>query len=1343
MFEGRYEILAKLGEGGFGTVHKARQLTTGQPVAVKILRLPEPAGEANREKRIARFLREMQLCAQLHHPNLVQLVDSGRTERGLLYGVFAFAPGDNLADLLAKEGALAPAEAKHLMLQVLDALACAHADGVVHRDLKPRNIMVIPTGARRNALVLDFGIGAITDEAGTPEATRLTMTNETLGTPGYAAPEQWRGLEPTPRADLFAWGLVLLECLTGAPVYGGGSAADLVYQQLGPEPVPIPPALQRHPLGDLLRAATRKDLAARDVTAKGLLAALEACDLRGLSRGALRVGGEASMVATEALSAPGAATASTLDGERRQVTALCCHLSGDPSVPTSGARAGDEDDAILRAGLALSAEVARRHGGHVAATLGDELMVYFGYPRAEEDDARRAARAALAILGALEAAGRGLEARVGIHTGLVVARDHDDTALASGSTPRLASQIARRAAPGAILVTVEAHRLLRSTFVLDAEGKQQLDGTDTAIKLYRLGHGEPTTGPTPEGTQTPLVGRAQEMELLLDRWRRTRAGGGQCGLITGEPGIGKSRLSRELRDRLVNEAHTFVEGRCSPDTRNNALYPVIELLGRALGLDREASTDAKVARLEAQLTRHGLVAAEAMPLFLPLFSLPLGAAWAPLEVSPQKQKELTLNAILALLFAMAEERPVLLVVEDLHWADPTTLELLGLLVREAPSASMCVLLTARPEFSPAFSTMGVLQLQLNRLERAQIEAMVGDLVGGKALPPAVLEQVANRTDGVPLFVEELTRMMVESGALVEREDRYDLTGALSDVEIPGTLRGLLTARLDRLGRAKETAQLAAALGREFSVELLTAVSRLGGALLQEDLDRLMAAGLVLRKRRRKDPECVFKHALVRDAAYEGLSPIARRSVHNTIAQALLDAFPDRIASRPDLLAQHLSLAGRPREAVSYWVEAGTRGANTSAYHEATEQLTAALRDLEAQGESIERNLLEYEIRSLMGVCLSATQGYASDQIEANYRRISELGGHLGPIETPELRNKRFMNARGVWLFHLVRSELGIAHEVLREMSELAGETPLRTEVQVAKGNTYGWEGEFAAARACFRAADESLSEGMIGEQYLWVTHSSLSAGPTTHAWIAALTGDVQGAFELRDRCVRYAASLSDAHAKAFILAYMTQLAYYLRDEPLLRVHAEQTIALSREHGIPNWLATGQMYRAWSRALRGDVEGGMQELRSALMLWDYLHVTLNGPLRAGLLAELQALGGELEPAIASISAGIELAVRTNELNFVVELRRLRATWMRQVGAATSEVEAELRAALELADVQGTHLLGLRTSCSLARLLSDCGRREEARGLLSRATERFRGGPTFPDLEAARDLLGALT
>ncbi|HEX7839734.1 MAG TPA: TOMM system kinase/cyclase fusion protein, partial [Kofleriaceae bacterium] len=935
-FEGRYEIVDKLGEGGFGSVHKARQLSTGQLIALKILRFPDHGGAAQTAMRVARFLRETRLCAQLRHPNIVQLIDSGQTADGTLYIAFAFAPGNNLAAVLDLEGALAPREARHLMLQVLDGLACAHAASVVHRDLKPSNIMVIPTGARRNALVLDFGIGVMLDD---DRATRLTGSHEGLGTPGYGAPEQWRGDEPSPRADLFSWGLVFLECLTGKPAYAG-TAADIFYQLLGSDPVPIPAALAHHPVGEVLARAIAKDPAARDVTARALLDALEACDLRGLSREArLGAGGDLrSRLTGPTVVPPGEqpGASSVPGGERRQLTALCCRVTVHAAEAQGPDREGLDDP--LRTALATCAEVGRRHGGYMAAALGDQLLVYFGYPSAAEDDARRGARAALAMAGAVRAKNERsaqIEVSAGIHTGLVIDGDLADlerASLVTGDTPRLAARLAALAPHGSVMVSGASQRLLRTAFELAPDGVRAVEGF-APVETFRLcKEYSDAARPTPDYPM-PISGRGPELGLLVERWRRACEGSGQASLITGEPGIGKSRLARALRDRVAPEPHAFLEARCSPDTRNTALSPVVDLLERALGLDQEPDPSGKMARLERALTGHGFSLPESMPLFLPLFSLPLDLPYRPLDVSPPRQKTLTLQAIVSLLLAMADSRPVLLLAEDLHWADPTTMELLSQLVREAPQIPICLVMTARPELAASFSSAGVLLLPLGRLERPQIAEMLTHLAREQPLPPGVIEYVSDRADGVPLFAEELLRMMIDAGLLRERGDRYELTGPLSGAAIPGTLRALLTARLDRLSRAKETAQLAAALGREFSLEVLSAASQLGPAAVADDVERLMSAGLVQRRRRGKEVLGVFKHALVRDAAYESLSAGARQRIHARIASTLEERFPEIVRTRPDLLAHHHAAAEQKRQAVGYARRAAEQGLQRSAYPE--------------------------------------------------------------------------------------------------------------------------------------------------------------------------------------------------------------------------------------------------------------------------------------------------------------------------------------------------------------------------------------------------------------------------
>ncbi|WP_438041315.1 TOMM system kinase/cyclase fusion protein [Sorangium sp. So ce128] len=1289
-FDGRYEILAKLGEGGFGVVHKARQLTTGQPIALKILRLAEQGGVAQADRRVTRFLRETRLCAQLHHPNLVQLVDAGQVEDGTLYAAFAFAPGDNLAALLEREGALAPSEARHLMLQVLDALACAHAAGVVHRDLKPSNIMVIPTGARRNALVLDFGIGAMLDDG---RSTRLTGSHDALGTPGYGAPEQWRGADASPRADLFSWGLVFLECLTGKPAYGG-TEAEIFYRLLGPDPVPIPAALERHPLGDLLARALRKDEGARDVTARGLFEALEACSLRGLSREAL-LGAGGPQASADTLSLASAATVATsldrrrapaLDGERRQLTALCCHLR----ARAAAGQAADAEalDDPLRAALTLCADVGRRYGGYVAAALGDDLLVYFGYPSAAEDDAKRAARAALAMAGAAQpedaedprsaAPGVRIDVSVGLHTGLVVdgnLGDLDGACLVTGATPRLAARLAALAPPGAVAVSAASQALLRASFDLESEGACSIEGIAAPVETYRLGqeHGAAARWPTPDGSKAPLPGRDAEIRLLLERWRRACEGAGQSSLITGEPGIGKSRLARALRDRVAHEDHTFLEARCSPATQNSPLRPVIELLERALGLDQEPDAGSKIARLEGELAGHGFALAESMPLFVPLFSLPLGAPYAPLDVSAQRQKALTLQTVASLLLAMADRRPVLLLAEDLHWADSTTMEFLAQVVRDAPAVPLCVVMTARPEFSPSFSTADVLLLPLSRLERAQMEEMLTRLVGNKALPPAVIEQVAGRADGVPLFAEELLRMMVDSGLVVEREDRYELTGSLSRAAIPGTLRALLTARLDRLERAKETAQLAAALGREFSVEVLSAASPLGPAAVKDDLERLMSAGLLLFRRRQKDAVGVFKHALLRDAAYESLSTGARRRIHARIAATLEERFPEVVRTRPDLLAAHHAAAEQKGQAVGYAQRAAEQALRRSAYAEAIVHASNAVAWAEALAGA-EGAEAELAANGVLTQALMATRGWADPQVKATADRSASLLQRLEQDSKHRVPTLWFL-----FTYHHVasnrRTACGVAEELVA-IAERSGDQGLRAAAAALHGLALFMDGDHADARRAVERAVELYDPELHRDHGARFGLDSLVLAKSFVALLRWFFGDTASAFALIASALEWAREVGHVPSIALCLMYGGMVHQLAGDRRAVTAMAGELLALSGKYGLPAYEGYGVVLHDWAA---GDEE----RPRAIVRTLSDLGCKLGLSYYASLAADTQAARGELTAAIECIDRCLSMCRENDEHFYEPELHLRRAIVAARLDPAAEGVWTSLEQAALLA------------------------------------------------------------
>lgn len=1282
-FEGRYEIIAKLAEGGYGAVHKARQLSTGQPVALKLLRLPEHDAAAQSGTRLARFLRETQLCAQLRHPNIVQLVDSGQTADGTLYIAFAFAPGDDLAALLARQGALAPAEARHLMLQVLDALACAHAGGVVHRDLKPSNIIVVATGARRNAVVLDFGIGAVLDDE---RSAHATGGHGGLGTPGYGAPEQWRGDPPSPRADLFSWGLVFLECLTGAPVYRG-TDADIFYRLLGPDPVPIPEPLARHALGALIAGAVHKDAAARDVTARGLLEALDACDLRGLSREAMLGGGERRPVGSTIalpIAAPGGGTAPrppAPDGERRQLTALCCRVAVHTAGPAADAEALD---GALRSGLAACLEVGRGHGGCVAAVLGSDLLLYFGYPQAAEDDARRAARAALALPGAVEAesqriAARGLrlEVSAGIHSGPVVdgmLGELDGARLATGATPRIAARLAALAAPGTVIASAAAQALLRSAFHLEPEAAGALEGIAPGMAMFRLGEEHGGAARSPDDPDAPISGRDRELGALLECWRRAREGAGQSSLVTGEPGIGKSRLARELRDRIATDAHSFLKARCAPDTQHSALAPVIDLLEHTLGLDQESGPSDKIVRLERELAGHGAAPAEVMPLFLRLFSLPIAAPYAPLDVSPQRHKALTLQAIASLLFAMAAKRPVLLLAEDMHWADPTTMELLSQLVREAPGLPMYVVMTARPEFSPSFSAAGVQLLPLGRLERPQIAEMIAHLlVGEKPLPPAVIDYIAERADGVPLFVEELFRMMLDTGLLVERDDRYELTGPLSDAAIPGTLRALLTARLDRLSRARETARFAAALGREFSLEVLSAASPLGPAEVAEDVEHLMRAGLVQRKRRRREAVGVFKHALVRDAAYDSLPAGARQEVHARIAGTLEDRFPDVVRTRPDLLAHHHAAAEQKRQAVTYGQRAAEQGLQRSTYAEAIAHATHVVAWAGALpgAEAVEAELTA---NGALIQALMATRGWAHPQVKAAADRSAELIPQLPPDNRHHVPTLWFL-----FTYHHVASNRRAARAVAEQLiavAERSADPGFLAAALMLRGLALFIDGDHAGARPIFERAIALYDPDRHRDHAARFGLDTLVMAKAFLAHIRWFSGDAPGAFAFIADAIGWARALGHVPSIALGLLYGSTIQQRAGDRGAVRAMAAEILALSAKYGLPAYEGYAATLQAWAT----DDDPRIRAIASGLTA---LGCRLALSYYASLAADAQARRGELDAAIACIDHCLALCGEYDEHFYEPELHRRRAMYEAQRDPAAEGVRTSLEQAARLA------------------------------------------------------------
>jgi TOMM system kinase/cyclase fusion protein len=1317
IFEDRYEIQGELGSGSFGRVYRARQRSTGKTVAIKLLSAHEGT-ESSTGREVERFRRETQIGATLSHPNIVELIDSGETQEGQLYAVFAHVPGETLAQVLEREGSLGVAESVRLMTQVLDALSAAHAQGIVHRDLKPANLMLSGTGARRNALVLDFGLGGLAEGRRRKEWQTLTQTREFLGTPLYAAPEQLAGESPTERSDLYAWGLVFLECLTGRHPFAGEAAMERLLT--GGGAVEIPDWLREHRLGALLATVTARDPAKRDVSVEALIEALDTI-----------AGGGELPVAPEVSPAPAPLTD---HGERRHLTVMFCDL-----VDSTGLAQRLDAEAyrrVVQAYQARAGEAIARFEGHVAQYLGDGLLVYFGYPQAHEDDAERAVRAGRDILRDLRTLNTRLEAehgirlavRVGIHTGPVVVGEmgggEKKETLALGDTPNVAARLEGFAEPDTVVISDATHRLVAGLVISEDLGTPALKGIATPVRAHRVV--QTLSGPLAPARLTPFVGRDEELGLLLGRFELAEERRGQAVWISGEAGIGKSRLVHRLHERLRERRHSWLECHCSPYTQGSAFRPVIELVEQGLRLADVDDPEEKISRLESALELADFELAEAMPLFTSLLSLRLPERYAPLAISPQLQRQKTLEALLAWLLALGEKQPVVLLVEDLHWADPSTLEYLGILIEQCATARVLALLTFRPNFEPPWPTRAhVLPIALARLSRRQAQELVTAATSQGALPDELVERIATRADGVPLFVEELAKGVVESD--------YDLTGSLAGLKIPETLQDSLMARLDRLGDSKPVAQHAAAIGREFPYALLEAVAPLKEQALREGLGRLVEAELVYQRGLPPKATYTFKHALVQDVAYQSLLASQRRELHGRIADALEKCFPEHVDREPEVIARHCEGAGRTEQAIGYYRAAAERATQRWAQTEAIGHLGKAIELLGTLDATSERRDQELQLQIALGAAHFSVRGGGDPGAERAYARARELCAEAS--DSPE----QVRALVGLSLFHFSRGDVHVSRELGEQalaLAERLGEVYPRLVAHARLGVALLYLADPRSAEHLERAS----------ELYDPAAHRPLAAAwgqdwGITARGFAALSvwgrGQLESAHRLMDETVALARS-GDPYSLAFALALAAAFHSLLRGRARALETAEEAIEIARERGFP----TVSMIAGGCRGLAIGGSRGIAEIESALQRG----ITAGFPTIGDVYAQLaraQLEAGRTEEALATVNAGLDFEDSNEACLNLCRLKHARGEILLQ-RCAVEDAERSFRAALELARERPLiwKPWELRAATSLARLLRDRGARDEARALLQPVYAWFTEGFDTPDLKDAKALLEEL-
>jgi len=1032
--------------------------------------------------------------------------------------------------------------------------------------------------------------------------------------------------------------------------------------------------------------------------------------------------------------------------ERRQVTVMFSDLVGSTAL---SARMDPEDlREVISAYQKCVAETVRRFGGFVAKYMGDGVLVYFGYPQAHEDDAERAVRAGLELIASVAGVKTcaSLQTRIGIATGLVVVGDLIGSGEAQergivGETPNLAARLQGIAEPNTAVIAEATRKLLGNLFELQDLGAKDLKGIAGSVHAWaalRPSSAEGRFEALHASGLTALVGREEELELLLRRWSRAKTGEGQVVLLSGEAGIGKSRLTAALLERLATEPHTRLRYFCSPQHTDSAFYPIIGQMERAAGLTHDDTPPAKLDKLDLLLAPTSTPKQEAA-LFAEMLSLPNDGRYPALDLPPPQRRQRTLEALIAQIEALTRSAPVLMIFEDAHWTDPTSLEAFGRAVDRIRTLRVLLIVTYRPEFEPPWiGRPHVTALTINRWAERDIDAMIDGVVGNKHLPASVRQDIIERSDGIPLFVEEMTKAVLEA-ANEGTAERVVAVIPSPSVAVPASLHASLMARLDRLGPAKELAQIGAAIGREFSHGLMAAVAGKPEAEVQPALDRLVAAGLLFRQGSPPHATYLFKHALVQDAAYGTLLRGPRQELHARIAAATETGMPERVEREPELLAYHYAEAGQPDTAAGYWLAAGRLAARRSANSEAVAHLRRGIAAVRGLPETVERNRLELALQLALGPALVSSRGFGDAEASTGYQRAAELARRLGDDRD------RFAATWGLWI--TIRAKSASDHMRLRlqylgemvEAAERTGDAELLLQAHHSSWSTRIWNGEFASA-------SEHVRSGLALYDPERHRHHALMYGGHD----PGVCGNGQGAVALwalgwPDRAVQSAResivlgeTLDHLPSLLHSLWFATSVYFLRRQAADVLACSARLLALGSEHGLKLYEAIGGVFHGWALIQQLDAQAGLAELRAAVATYaTTAHVNLD--LYRAILAEAELRAGNFEEGTAVLIQGER---STDEWWRAGYLRLRGDLLLRGPNDDRGAAEQLYRQAISVAAGQQAKSLELRAATSLAMLLGEQGRRSEGYAVLAPVYGWFTEGFGTLDLKEAKALLGEL-
>ncbi len=1039
--------------------------------------------------------------------------------------------------------------------------------------------------------------------------------------------------------------------------------------------------------------------------------------------------------------APPAASAQA-EAERRQLTVMFCDLVG--STPLSTRFDPEDLREIVGAYHRCVADTVARFAGFVAKYMGDGVLIYFGYPEAHEDDAERAVRAGLAVIdavGGLATAER-LNVRLGVASGLVVVGDLIGAGAAQergvvGETPNLAARLQALAQPGTLVIAESTRRQIGGLFEIEDLGPQQLAGFAEPQRAWRVigESGVLSRFEALRSEATPLIGRDEELDLLLRRWEQAKTGEGRVVLISGEPGIGKSRLTAAVSERIESDQHTRLRFFCSPYHEDSALYPFIVQLERAAGFARGDTAERKLGKLR-ELLAPGAPSDNEIELLAELLSLPSLAA--DLNLSPQRKREMLFEALLHQLEGLALGRPVLMVFEDAHWIDPTSRELLDLTVDRVRRLPVLLVITFRPEFQPPWSGRSqVTSLALNRLGERDGEALVQTLAGNAALTAQIIAEIVERTDGVPLFVEEVTKAVLESAERGDRVAAVLATTSLAALSVPATLHASLMARLDRLGPPpKEIAQIGAVLGREFAYELIEPVAQLHQEELQAALDRLSEAGLLFCHGTAPHASYLFKHALVQDAAYSTLLRGRRQELHARVSAALEKHFPDLIERQPELLAHHLTAAGNTERAVEQWLKAGQHAAARLAYLEAIAHLERGLGLLHSLPDSPVRNSREIELQLALGFCLYPTKGAVEAKLP--YMRAHELAERDGEPQ------QRFEALYGLWQANLVSGRIAAAKplsERLLSVTERGGDDGLQLQAHHSGWATWYWAGDPGKAREHADAGRRLYDlKKHASHRLVYGGHDPGVCARYVGAQAEWLLGYPEKALASAAEFLALAERIAHPFTLSIALA-LSSVVYLNRREPeraLGLIEAAEVLAAEQRFSL---IYDPSILRGVAMVGQGAVDEAIARIREGVTKWTGLGRTFYLPYGLAFLAAGLVWHGDRAAALAALRQGLATADATGEHMWDAELHRLTGTVLLAENKL-DEGQASLQQAIRTAQAQQAKSLELRAATSLARLWGEQGRRAEAHELLASVYGWFTEGFDAADLKDAKALLDQL-